>query len=108
MTSMTAPTSPVDPVHVDETPTEWIPIQRARDRVTVDWAANAARTRRRRWARRGRAVLAVLVLLALAAAGLVLWRATSGGDWSAPALRRQVWAPVSDWVSARLRGNQEW
>jgi TRAP-type C4-dicarboxylate transport system permease small subunit len=108
MTLMTAIESPVDPVHVDETPTEWIPIQRARERVTVDWAANAARTRRRRWARRGSAVLAVVVLLTLAVTGLVLWRATSGADWSAPALWRQVWTPVSDWVAARLPGNQEW
>ncbi|MDT7702100.1 MAG: hypothetical protein QOJ30_4425 [Pseudonocardiales bacterium] len=108
MTSTTAPTSHVGPVHVDETPTEWIPIQRARERVTVDWAANAARTRRRRWARRGSAVLAVSVLLALAAAGLVLWRATSGADWSAPALWHQVSTPVSDWVTARLPANQEW
>jgi hypothetical protein len=107
MSLMTVPTSPVDHVHLEETPTEWIPVQRARERVTVDWAGSAARARRRRRARRGSAALAVLVLLVLAATGLVLWRATSGADWTAPELWRQPWTPVSDWFTTRLPGNQE-
>ncbi|MCW0214942.1 MAG: hypothetical protein OJJ54_16415 [Pseudonocardia sp.] len=108
MSLTTAPTPSVGHVHLEDAPTEWIPIQRPRERVTVDWSEHAVRTRRRRRARRGQAVLAVLILLALAAAGFVLWRATSGADWSGPTLWRQVWDPMSDWVSSRLPGRSDW